>query len=58
MATPAGRSDVHLVALLHFDNVAAIQAAFASPEGQVAGADVQTFATGGADMLLFETRQV
>jgi uncharacterized protein (TIGR02118 family) len=58
VATPAGPSDVHLVALLHFDNVAAIQAAFASPEGQAAGADVQTFATGGADMLLFETRQV
>jgi uncharacterized protein (TIGR02118 family) len=58
VATPAGPSGVHLVAVLHFDNMAAIQAAFASPEGQAAGADVQTFATGGADMLLFDTRQV
>ena len=33
VATPAGPSEVHLVATLHFDDVAAIQAAFASPEG-------------------------
>jgi uncharacterized protein (TIGR02118 family) len=58
VVTPAGPSGVHLIATLHFDNLAAIQAAFASAEGQAAAADVQTFATGGADMLLFETREV
>ena len=54
VATPAGPSAVHLVATLHFDDVAAIQAAFASPEGKAAAADVGKFATGGVEMLIFE----
>jgi uncharacterized protein (TIGR02118 family) len=58
VATPGGPSGYHLVALLHFDNMAAIQAAFGSAEGQAAVADVQTFATGGVDILMFDTRQV
>jgi uncharacterized protein (TIGR02118 family) len=58
VATPAGPSGIHLVAILHFDDMAAIQNAFASAEGQAAAADVQTFATGGADMYLFESREV
>src|ERR1700752_1163061 len=58
VVTPTGPSNFHLIATLHFDNLAAVQAAFASAEGQAAAADVQTFATGGADMLLFETREV
>ena len=57
VASPAGDSGVHLVATLTFDSLAAIQAAFASPEGQAAGADVQKFATGGVDMLMFETAE-
>ena len=58
VATPAGPSAYHLVALLHYDNIAAIQSAFASLEGQAAVADVQAFATGGADIIMFDTRQV
>jgi len=58
IATPAGPSGFYLIATLLFDDVAAIQKAFASPEGQAAAADVQGFATGGADMLIFETREV
>ena len=58
IATPAGPSGFHLVAILHFDNLAAIQAAFGSPEGQAAAADVQTFATGGVDMYMFDTKTV
>jgi uncharacterized protein (TIGR02118 family) len=58
VASPAGESGVHLVAILHFDSMADIQAAFASPEGQAAGADVGNFATGGADMLMFDTKAV
>jgi uncharacterized protein (TIGR02118 family) len=58
VATPPGPSGIHLVAILHFDDMAAIQNAFASAEGQAAAADVQTFATGGADMYLFENREV
>ncbi len=58
VATPAGPAPFHLIATLYFDDMAAIQKAFASPEGQAAAADVQTFATGGADMLLFDQREV
>lgn len=58
VATLAGPSDIHLIATLHFDSMAAIQSAFASPEGQAAAADVQGFATGGADMMFFETRDI
>jgi flavin reductase (DIM6/NTAB) family NADH-FMN oxidoreductase RutF len=43
----AGPSGYHLVAILQYDDMAAIQKAFASAEGQVAVADVQNFATGG-----------
>lgn len=58
VATPAGPSAFHLIATLHFDDVAAIQRAFASSEGQAAVADVQTLATGGADILIFDSREV
>ena len=58
VATPAGLSNYHLVAILHFDDVAAIQAAFGSAEGKAAVADLQKFATAGADIFLFETRDV
>jgi uncharacterized protein (TIGR02118 family) len=57
VATPAGPSDVHLVATLDFDSVAAIQSAFGSAEGQAAAADVQKFATGGADMFMFDSAE-
>ncbi len=56
IATPAGPSDYRLIAMLQFDDVAAIQTAFASPEGQAAVADVQTFATGGVDIFFFDSR--
>jgi uncharacterized protein (TIGR02118 family) len=54
--TPAGPSGVHLVATLHFDNVAAIQKAFSSAEGQAAAADAQTLSS--IDILLFDAREV
>jgi uncharacterized protein (TIGR02118 family) len=49
---------VHLVATLHFDDLPAIQKAFMSPEGLAAVTDVQKFATGGVDMLLFDDAEV
>ncbi len=58
VATPAGPSGYHLVAILQFDDAASIQKAFASAEGQAAVADVQTFATGGVDIFLFDSRPV
>ena len=58
VATPAGPSKFHLVATLYFDDMAAIQAAIGSAEGRAAAADVQTFATGGADMFMFDDQAV
>jgi len=58
VATPVGLSGYHLVAIVHFDDLAAIQKAFGSAEGQAAVADVQNFATGGVDIFVFDTREV
>jgi uncharacterized protein (TIGR02118 family) len=60
IATPSGASGVHLVAMLHFDDMAAIQKAFASAEGQAAAADVRIFAPNDGDvqMFLFDSREV
>ena len=44
------------VATLQFDDLAAIQKAFGSAEGQAAVADVKTFATGGVDIFMFDTQ--
>ena len=54
--TPAGPSGVHLVATLHFDDVKAIQSAFASAEGEAAGADAQSLSS--VDMLIFDSKEV
>jgi uncharacterized protein (TIGR02118 family) len=56
VVSPMGGSNHHLVAILHFDDMAAIQNAFMSTQGQAAVADVQTFATGGVDILMFDNR--
>jgi uncharacterized protein (TIGR02118 family) len=53
--TPDGPAEAHLVATLAFDDLASIQAAFASPEGQAAAGDLANFASGGATMMMFET---
>jgi uncharacterized protein (TIGR02118 family) len=60
VASPAGDPGIHRIAVLHFDSMAAIQTAFASPQGQAAAADVAVFAPdpGSVQMLMFETRQV
>jgi len=58
VVTPTGPSGFYLIATLYFDDMAAIQGAFASPEGQAAAADVQTFTTDPPRMLLFDSREV
>ena len=57
-ATPGGPSNLHLIATLSFDNMAAIGAAFASPEGKATAADVPKFASGGVEMHFSETAEV
>jgi uncharacterized protein (TIGR02118 family) len=56
VATPSGPSPYRLIATLTFDNLAAIQAAFASPEGQAAAAHAATLSD--LEFLLFENRTV
>jgi len=58
VATPMGPSPYHLVAILHFDDMAAIKAAFASPEGQAAAADAASFSGDRVSMLLFDHAEV
>lgn len=48
----------HLVAVLEFDDVAAMGAAMGGPEGQAAAADMGNFAQAGATMLTGEASQV
>jgi uncharacterized protein (TIGR02118 family) len=58
VATPAGPSGIYLVATLSFDSMSAVQNAFGSAEGKATAADVPKFATGGADIMFFDTKDV
>jgi uncharacterized protein (TIGR02118 family) len=58
VATPQGPSPYHLAALLTFDSMEAIGAAFASSEGQATAADLANFAQAGVQLLMCETRPV
>ena len=58
VATPAGPSGVHLVAMLEFDSLAAIQAALTSPAGAATAGDLANFAQAGVDLLMFDTQAV
>lgn len=57
VANAAGASDVHLAAILTFDSLADLQAGLGSAEGQAAAGDLANFATGGADLYMFETKK-
>jgi uncharacterized protein (TIGR02118 family) len=54
--TPFGPSPLRLVATLHFDDMQAMQTAFASPEGRAAGEDAQSLAD--LEILLFDDHEV
>jgi uncharacterized protein (TIGR02118 family) len=58
VVSAAGPSGSHLIATLTFDSVAAVQSAFGSAEGKATAADVPKFATGGADILFFDSKEV
>jgi len=57
VATPAGTSGVHLIAILHFDSLEALKAGMGSAEGRAAGGDLANFADGGADLLIFDEKE-
>lgn len=56
--SPLSGTAPHLVALLVFDSPEALQAAFASAEGQATAADLVNFATGGVTMFAYQGRLV
>lgn len=58
VVVPGGTAPYYFVAVLTFDSVDAIQAALTSPEGKATVEDVPKFATGGATIMMYETRDV
>jgi len=56
-AVPLSGEPYHLVAELDFDDMDAMGAAFASPEGQATADDVPKFATGGTRMMVYELHE-
>src|SRR5438128_1267920 len=55
LGTPDGSpAPYYFIAELWFDNTDELQAGMQSPEGQAAGADVSTFASGGATLMIAE----
>jgi len=58
VGSPAGPSGIHLVATLSFDSMDALKAGMSSPEGQAAAGDLANFADGGADLYMFDTKDV
>ena len=54
----SGPSNIHQVAILEFDSMAAIQQALGSAEGQATAADLGNFAQAGVDLLMFDSREV
>jgi uncharacterized protein (TIGR02118 family) len=56
VGTPDGSAPpFYYLAELSFDDVEQLQAAMGSPEGEAAGADVATFASGGATLMIAQT---
>jgi len=59
IVTPVGPPDTYLIGTLQFDDMAAIQRAFASPEGRACALDVRTLAPrADYQMFLFDDREV
>jgi len=54
VVTLDGLAPYHLIAVLGFDSVDAIQAALASAEGQATAADLGRFATAGVDIYIID----
>src|ERR1700690_4665677 len=48
----------YLVAILNFESMADLSAALVSTEGQAAAADVPNFASGGATLLIYDSKPV
>lgn len=51
-------SPYHLVAILSFDSMEAIQAALDSPEGKATAGDLSNFAQAGVELVTFDERDI
>ena len=58
VASGQGDSGYHLVAILGFESLAAIQSALGTPEGRATAADLANFAQAGVELLMFDTKPV
>jgi uncharacterized protein (TIGR02118 family) len=56
VAAGQGESPYHLVAILGFDSMDALQAGLGSPEGQATAGDLANFAQAGVELLVFDTK--
>ncbi len=55
---PMEAGGIHLVAILEFDSVEAIQTGLGSPEGQATAGDLANFADGGVELITFNTKSL
>jgi uncharacterized protein (TIGR02118 family) len=53
-----GPAPCHLIAILTFDSVAAIEAAIASDAGKATAADLANFASGGVTLYIVDTETI
>lgn len=51
-------SPYHLIAILSFDSMEAIQAAMDSPEGKATAGDLSNFAQAGVELVTFDDRDI
>ena len=58
IVTLEGLAPYHLIAVLTFDSVNAIQAALASEEGKATAADLGRFAGAGVDIYIVDTKTI
>lgn len=58
IASLGSASPYHLIAVLTFDSMEAIQAALASPEGQATAADLANYAGAGVDLYIADTTSI
>jgi uncharacterized protein (TIGR02118 family) len=55
IVSPTGTEGIYKVAVLEFDDLAAVQAALGSPEGAATAGDLGNFAQAGVDLLIFDS---
>jgi uncharacterized protein (TIGR02118 family) len=58
ITTPDGIAPYHLIAILTFDSVAAVQSGLGSAQGKATADDLANFASGGVELMIAETAPV